>query len=166
MLTNKLRMYIIYFLILVAVVAGCIGVAAKFEQKEMQLAMTKQENVVAKQGREIEALEEKNREQVIAIAKIEAARLADSTVLDGLGLDMRKLGLAQTSAMRKIDYLEKSNAQVRQFLDSPVPPDGCVLDASCEAPGVSGPAGGGVETKQGSAAAVRAADAGKGGNKP
>ena len=132
MLTNKLRMWIIYFLIAVAVIAGCIGVAAKFEMAEMKLQMTEQNNLIAEKGREIAALEEDNAMQSQVLAELNAARDADSVVLSGLGKDLERLGLRQTAAFDKITFLERSDENIRTFLHTPVPDGGCVLDDSCE----------------------------------
>lgn len=131
MLTNRLRLWIIYALIFVAIVGAAIGVAAKFEQKRIELQMTKQENVVSEQAREIAGLKEDKQRQDLALTALQASRDADSTVLAGLSREMQRLGLQHTSAMDKISHLEKTNEKVRAYLDSPVPPDGCVLDNSC-----------------------------------
>lgn len=141
MLTNKLRLYIIYFLIFVAVVAGCIGVAAKFEAAEMKLAVSEHSNKLDSANREISQLKEDKVRQEAALKALEVARSSDSTVLRSLSDDLHRLGLQHVSAMDKINQLERTNEQVKAFLDSPVPPDGCVLDASCEGrvrPGTSG----------------------------
>lgn len=137
MLTNKLRMWIIYFLIAVAVIAGCIGVAAKFETAEMKLQMTEQNNTITK-------LKEENMQQQLALTKIEASREADDTILASLASDIAGLRLQRAAIDDKITILEKSNEQVRDLLDTRLPPDGCLLDDSCEG---RNPGSGNPETK-------------------
>lgn len=132
MLTNKLRLYIIYALIFIAIVGAAIGVAAKFEAKDIALEMEKHQTTINDQATKIEGLLDENRQHSIAMAEVLAAQAADDTVLSGLQSDLRALNIQRASIMDKISYMEQSNEQVRSYLDSPVPPDGCVLDNSCE----------------------------------
>lgn len=147
MLTTRLRMWIIYFLIAVAVIAGCIGVAAKFETAEMKLQMTKQDNTIAEKGREITKLKEENMQQQLALTKIEASREADDTILASLASDIAGLRVQRAAIDDKITILEKSNEQVRDLLDTRLPPDGCLLDDSCEGRNPTAAGSGDPETK-------------------
>lgn len=133
MLTNRLRLYIIYFLIGVSVVAGCIGVAAKFETARMKLDVAAHERKLDAADAEVRQLKEDRARQDGVLTALQLARETDGTLIKSLSGDMERLGLRHLSAMDKITQLERSNEKVLQFLDSPVPPDGCVLDNSCGA---------------------------------
>lgn len=133
MLTNKLRLYITYGLIFVAVVAGCIGVAAKFETARMKLDVAAHQRKLDAAEAEVRQLKEDKARQEGVLAALQLAQETDATLIKSLSADMQRLGLKHLSAMEKITQLERSNEKVKEFLDSPVPPDGCVLDNSCDA---------------------------------
>ena len=132
MLTNRLRLYVIYILIGIAIVGAAVGVAAKFEAKDIALDMQRQQTKIDAQANTISNLEQERLRQHNALTELQAAQSANNMVLSGLAADLRALDLQRASINDKISYLEKSNEQVRAYLDSPVPPDGCLLDNSCE----------------------------------
>ena len=59
-------------------------------------------------------------------------RAKDSAVVDALVKDYKRLSQADSTFRDQIRLLESSNAQVRDYLSQPVPPElGCLLDGTC-----------------------------------
>jgi len=132
MLTNKLRLYIIYVLIGLAIVGAAIGVAAKFEAKDIALEMAEQENVITLQEAKIAQLREDNQRATAGLAEVAAAQKATDAILGSLQSDLAAIRIDRTSVYEKIEHLEKTNEQVRNLLDTRLPAGSCVLDNSCE----------------------------------
>lgn len=67
--------------------------------------------------------------QLKAMAEL---RAKDSAVVDALVKDYKRLNQADSTFRDQIRLLESSNAQVRDYLSQPVPPElGCLLDGTC-----------------------------------
>ena len=82
-----------------------------------------------------------------ALTQRQAAQ--DAAVMAGLVTDYAKLSKSDATARKKLSELEKQNANVRDYLDQPLPPElVCMLDNSCTAAQASGAGGQGSAAEQ------------------
>ena len=75
-----------------------------------------------------------NEAQDKTISDLQALRQQDAAVMAGLVTDYAKLSKSDATARKKLSELEKQNANVREYLDQPLPPElVCMLNNSCTA---------------------------------
>ena len=80
-----------------------------------------------------------NEAQDKTISDLQALRQQDAAVMAGLVTDYAKLSKSDATARKKLSELEKQNANVRDYLDQPLPPElVCMLNNSCTAAQASG----------------------------
>ena len=80
-----------------------------------------------------------NEAQDKTISDLQALRQQDAAVMAGLVTDYAKLSKSDATARKKLSELEKQNANVRDYLDQPLPPElVCMLNNSCTATQASG----------------------------
>lgn len=80
-----------------------------------------------------------NEAQDKTISELQALRQQDAAVMAGLVSDYAKLSKSDVMARKKLSELEKQNANVRDYLDQPLPPElVCMLNNSCTAAQASG----------------------------
>ena len=73
------------------------------------------------------------------ISDLQALRQQDAAVMAWLVTDYAKLSKSDATARKKLSELEKQNANVRDYLDQPLPPElVCMLNNSCTAARASG----------------------------
>ena len=73
------------------------------------------------------------------ITDLQDLRKQDAAVMAGLVIDYAKLSKSDMAARKKLSDLEKQNANVRDHLDQPLPPElVCMLNDSCTAAQASG----------------------------
>lgn len=73
-----------------------------------------------------------NQHQDGTILELQELRKIDAAVMAGLITDYAKLSKADSVARNKLAELENTNANVRSFLDQPLPPElVCMLNDSC-----------------------------------
>lgn len=80
-----------------------------------------------------------NETQDKTISDLQALRQQDAAAMAGLVTDYAKLSKSDATARKKLSELEKQNANVRDYLDQPLPPElVCMLNNSCTAAQASG----------------------------
>lgn len=80
-----------------------------------------------------------NEAQDKTITDLQDLRQQDAAVMAGLVMDYAKLSKSDAHARKKLSELEKQNANVRDYLDQPLPPElVCMLNNSCTAAQASG----------------------------
>ena len=80
-----------------------------------------------------------NETQDKTISDLQALRQQDAAVMAGLVTDYAKLSKSDMAARKKLSDLEKQNANVRDYLDQPLPPElVCMLNNSCTGAEASG----------------------------
>lgn len=73
-----------------------------------------------------------NEAQDKTITDLQDLRKQDAAVMAGLVTDYAKLSKSDMAARKKLSDLEKQNANVRDYLDQPLPPElVCMLNNSC-----------------------------------
>lgn len=83
-----------------------------------------------------------NEAQDKTITDLHDLRKRDAAVMAGLVTDYAKLSKSDMAARKKLSDLEKQNANVRDYLDQPLPPElVCMLNDSCTAAQASGAGG-------------------------
>ena len=83
-----------------------------------------------------------NEAQDKTISDLQALRQQDAAVMAGLVTDYAKLSKSDATARKKLLDLEKQNANVRSYLDEPLPPElVCMLNDSYTAAQDSGAGG-------------------------
>ena len=91
------------------------------------------------------------------ISDLQALRQQDAAVMAGLVTDYAKLSKSDATARKKLSELEKQNANVRDYLDQPLPPElVCMLNNSCTAAQASGASSQGGAAEQPAGAVQKA----------
>ena len=68
-----------------------------------------------------------------AIKDLNNTRAADNLALQQLSADYAALAQSTNGARQRLQQLERSNEQVRDYLSQPVPAElGCLLDGTCD----------------------------------
>lgn len=105
----------------------------------------------------ITSVEVINEAQDKTITDLQDLRKQDAAVMAGLIIDYAKISKADSTARKKLSELEKQNANVREYLGQPLPPElACVLNNSCTDSKTSSAGSQGSAAKQ-SAGAMRGA---------
>lgn len=124
---------------LVALALGTFGVV--YYQRSM---LKNEVESLTKQRAEVLAA---NEAQAAALARLEARHKQDEQVVAKLMKDVEVISTRDRQARKRLANLERNDANVRKYLDTPVPPAlDCVFDdADCdEAGGVGAPPAGGA----------------------
>lgn len=123
---NPIKRYIGYFLIVMFLGMGGFGVASWIRTKQLEL-------VVDKERQKQENLIEANAKQATAIDTLRKVRDSDTAVLEALSRDLGDLAEKDSRVNRKLELLEKNDANFRALLATVLPAGGCMLDNSCPA---------------------------------
>lgn len=112
------------------------------------------------------ALNKRKADRIVALeARLTAAeqsvtdmrkeRAISDHLVEELGTGMAKIAEKRHTITERVTYLERSDEAIRNVLDVPLPDNGCLLDDTCGAAGLS-PAGGGVagEVRHATVAAI------------
>ena len=130
--TSNARLVIEYVLIALAVAGAATAIALWYRTNYLEARNDElRERVVN--------AEVINEAQDKTISDLQALRQQDAAVMAGLVTDYAKLSKSDATARKKLSELEKQNANVRDYLDQPLPPElACMLNNSCTAAKASG----------------------------
>ena len=130
--TGNARLVIEYVLIALAIAGTATAIALWYRTNYLEARNDElRERVV-----NVEVI---NEAQDKTISDLQALRQQDAAVMAGLVTDYAKLSKSDATARKKLSELEKQNANVRDYLDQPLPPElVCMLDNSCTAAQASG----------------------------
>lgn len=126
------RLVIEYVLIALAITGAATAIALWYRTNYLEACNDElRERVV-----NVEAI---NEAQDKTISDLQALRRQDAAAMAGLVTDYAKLSKSDATARKKLSELEKQNANVRDYLDQPLPPElVCMLNNSCTAAKASG----------------------------
>lgn len=139
MITNLLRKYFNYAVLVGLIVLGVgwlTNYAARLHLREdlanVRSDLRDAESRLGEAEKDLIAAGEANAAQARAITEVERLREIDGMVLKGLVQDLDASRSRDRVALNRIATLEKTNEQVRDYLNS-VPPAAvsCVLDKTC-----------------------------------
>ena len=130
--TGNARLAIEYVLIALAIAGAATAIALWYRTSYLEARNDElRERVV-----NVEVI---NEIQDKTISDLQALRQQDAAVMAGLVTDYAKLSKSDATARKKLSELEKQNANVRDYLDQPLPPElVCMLNNSCTAAKASG----------------------------
>lgn len=130
--TGNARLVIEYVLIALAIAGAATAIALWYRTNYLEARNDElRERVV-----NVEVI---NEIQDKIISDLQALRQQDAAVMAGLVTDYAKLSKSDATARKKLSELEKQNANVRDYLDQPLPPElVCMLNNSCTAAQASG----------------------------
>lgn len=130
--TGNARLVIEYVLIALAIAGAATAIALWYRTNYLEARNDElRERVV-----NVEVI---NEAQDKTISDLQALRQQDAAVMAGLVTDYAKLSKSDAHARKKLSELEKQNANVRDYLDQPLPPElVCMLNNSCTAAQASG----------------------------
>lgn len=134
---KQIRLWTSYFLIFLVVVFGSLSITNYVKQVRMERANHAALLAMEKQQTAITLLQSVNAQQDATIERINTIRATDGEVLTGLQDDLSNLRKRDGSLDEKLKKLERNYAEVRDFMQRPVPVipgGGCMLDNSCKAP--------------------------------
>ena len=123
--TGNARLVIEYVLIALAIAGAATAIALWYRTNYLEARNDElRERVV-----NVEVIKEA---QDKTISDLQALRQQDAAVMAGLVTDYAKLSKSDATARKKLSELEKQNANVRDYLDQPLPPElVCMLNNSC-----------------------------------
>lgn len=130
--TGNARLVIEYALIALVIAGAATAIALWYRTNYLEARNDElRERVVS-----VEVI---NGVQDKTISDLQALRQQDTAVITGLVTDYAKLSKSDATARKKLSELEKQNANVRDYLDQPLPPElVCMLNNSCTAAQASG----------------------------
>lgn len=117
------RLLIEYFLIAVVLVTAGLALTMWLQREKYEDRLAVAELNLATARQRLTAVEQVNQGQAQTIASLRHLRELDSRALGGLVSDYAKLTARDATLSREISVLEKNNAEVRSYLDEPVPAD-------------------------------------------
>lgn len=130
--TGNVRLVIEYVLIALAIAGAATAIALWYRTNYLEARNDELRERVAN----VEVI---NEAQDKTISDLQALRRQDAAVMAGLVTDYAKLSKSDATARKKLLDLEKQNANVRSYLDEPLPPElVCMLNNSCTAAQASG----------------------------
>lgn len=125
--TDNVRLVIEYILIALAIAGAATAIALWYRTNYLEARNDELRERVAN----VEVI---NEAQDKTISDLQALRQQDDAVIAGLVTDYVKLSKSDAVARKKLSELEKQNANVRAYLDQPLPPElVCMLNDSCTA---------------------------------
>ena len=140
--TGNARLVIEYVLIALAITGAATAIALWYRTNYLEAC----NDELRERVMNVEAI---NEAQDKTISDLQALRQQDAAVMAGLVTDYAKLSKSDATARKKLSELEKQNANVRDYLDQPLPPElVCMLDNSCTAAQASGAGGQGSAAEQ------------------
>ena len=129
---SNARLIIEYVLIALAVAGAATAIALWYRTNYLEAC----NDELRKRVVNVEAI---NEAQDKTISDLQALRQQDAAAMAGLVTDYAKLSKSDATARKKLSKLEKQNANVRDYLDQPLPPElVCMLNNSCTAAQASG----------------------------
>ena len=148
------RLVIEYALIALAITGAATAIALWYRTNYLEACNDKLRERVAN----VEAI---NEAQDKTISDLQALRQQDAAAMAGLVTDYAKLSKSDATARKKLSELEKQNANVRDYLDQPLPPElVCMLNNSCTAAQASGASSQGSAAEQPAGAVQKARSSG------
>jgi uncharacterized membrane protein affecting hemolysin expression len=131
--TGHARLVIEYILIglLVSVSGYALWQWGHSHQQDTQIATLagSLNTLSATSTQTINSLVQSNADQDAAIASLKDLREKDAKAIAGLQKDVVHAAVSRESVSKKLELLEKNNAQAKKLLDTAVPADtSCVLD--------------------------------------
>ena len=144
------RLVIEYALIALAITGAATAIALWYRTNYLEAC----NDELRKRVVNVEAI---NEAQDKTISDLQALRQQDAAVMAGLVTDYAKLSKSDATARKKLSKLEKQNANVRDYLDQPLPPElVCMLNNSCTAAQASGASSQGSAAEQPAGAVQKA----------
>lgn len=128
---NPIKRYFAYGLIVLFLITGGFGVASWIRTQQLQLTVKEEK---AKQEKLIEA----NSTLTTAVDTLKKVRESDTAVLEALSRDLSGLAEKDSRVNKKLELLEKNDANFRALLATVLPAGGCMLDDSCKTGDPSG----------------------------
>lgn len=126
------RLVIEYVLIALAITGAATAIALWYRTNYLEAC----NDELRERVMNVEAI---NEAQDKTISDLQALRQQDAAAMAGLVTDYAKLSKSDATARKKLSELEKQNANVRAYLDQPLPPElVCMLNNSCTAAQASG----------------------------
>lgn len=130
--TGNARLVIEYILIALAIAGAATAIALWYRTNYLEA----RNDELRERITNVEVI---NETQDKTITDLQDLRKQDAAVMAGLVTDYAKLSKADATARKKLSELEKQNANVRDYLDQPLPPElVCMLNNSCTGSEASG----------------------------
>jgi hypothetical protein len=114
-------LYLGYIAIGITIALGCAAVWFYHQNTTLHESVGALNKTVEQRGTVIEDLKHNNAQQDTAINELTELRKTDRAVVDGLLSDYRRINATTTDTKEKIRELEKRNAEVRSYLNTPLP---------------------------------------------
>lgn len=112
-----------HVLLTVVIIAGTLAVTMWVQREKTEGRLSDAATKVSNLERKVQAIETVNSAQEATIDHLRELRESDAKTLAGLTTDFDRLNLADTAYQRKLSELEKTNAEVRAYLDQPLSPE-------------------------------------------
>jgi hypothetical protein len=114
-------LYLGYIAIGITIALGCAAVWFYHQNTTLHESVGALNKTVEQRGAVIEDLKHNNSQQDKAINELTELRKTDKAVVNGLLSDYRRISATTTDTKAKIRELEKRNAEVRSYLNTPLP---------------------------------------------
>lgn len=118
---DKHRLIIEYVLIGLMIAACALALTMWLQRERIEDQLSDVRTKLSTANQRLGAVEQVNEGQARTIADLRELREIDSRSLGGLASDYKRLHERDTRLARDINQLEKTDAQVRSYLDEPVP---------------------------------------------
>lgn len=123
--TGNARLVIEYVLIALAIAGAATAITLWYRTQYLETRNDELRERISN----VEVIDEA---QDKTITDLQDLRKQDAAVMAGLVTDYAKLSKSDMAARKKLSDLEKQNANVRDYLDQPLPPElVCMLNNSC-----------------------------------
>lgn len=120
-LWGRLGLWLGYIAVGIAITLGCAAVWFYHQNNELHDAVGSLKTTVSVQQDTLKQLEANNAQQDKAISDLTSMRQVDSAVVSGLLEDYKRINATTSTTKQKIQELEKRNAEVRSYLNTPLP---------------------------------------------
>src|SRR5574337_338724 len=148
---GKLGLWLGYVAIGIAIALGCAAIWFYHQNAELHEAVGSLNSTIVERGDTIKQLQIYNAQQDRAIDELTAIRKMDNLVVTGLLSDYKRISATAADTKSKLKELEKHNAEVRSYLNTPLPASvrRVLNDAPAPASSAGGDAGSSGATAQG-----------------
>lgn len=129
---NKIRLYIEYVVLAILLAVVGLAVTLKMQTYRQEISINNLSDGLQKAQGEIKVITSVNEAQESVIQTLGNQRMKDNQLVDQLMDTYDKLRETDLNLRSKLDNLEKTDAEAKAYLDSPVPDSvACLYDDSC-----------------------------------
>ncbi len=137
--TGKKRLLIEYAMIAVVLMIAGFTFNLWLSKKNMQVVLAQAETELVTMQSRLTTVEFISATQEARITDLSELRLRDAHALTGLLNDYRAMANSDSKVRARLQTLETNNETVRDYLNSPIPPDlKCLLNNTCKGGNPSG----------------------------